>query len=202
MSPHLLLLSLVFEAGLNVLRATCYVRPTSSAENTGRLSGLILAARLKALGVESVVVDRNARPGDNWALRYDCLRFHIGRHNCETPYLHYPSHLPVILTRDDLSAHMRNYAAAFHLNVLGSSAVEGSSFSRASGAWTLRVRTPSGPKVVRASHVVQCTGIGGSKPNVPGLPGAGSYEGVNIHSAEYKNPRTLSDKGAKVSHTV
>lgn len=50
-------------------------------------SGIILSARLKALGVESVIVDRNPQPGDNWALRYDCLRFHIGRHSCETPYL-------------------------------------------------------------------------------------------------------------------
>lgn len=50
-------------------------------------SGIILSARLKALGVESLIVDRHPQPGDNWALRYDCLRFHIGRHNAETPYL-------------------------------------------------------------------------------------------------------------------
>lgn len=50
-------------------------------------SGLILSARLKALGVDSVIVEKNAQAGDNWALRYDCLRFHIGRHSAETPYL-------------------------------------------------------------------------------------------------------------------
>lgn len=50
-------------------------------------SGIILSARLKALGVDSVIVDRNPQAGDNWALRYDCLRFHISRQNCETPYL-------------------------------------------------------------------------------------------------------------------
>lgn len=160
--------------------------------------GLIVAARLKALGVESVIVDRNSQPGENWRLRYDCMRFHIGRHSCETPYLHYPSHLPVILTRDDLADHMKNYAAAFHLNILNSSSVEGSSFNAASGTWTVLVRTPSGNKVVKAKHLVQSTGIGGAKPYIPELPGAGSYKGINIHSAEYKNPKTLSDKGAKV----
>lgn len=162
------------------------------------LRGLILSARLKALGVESIVVDRNARAGDNWALRYDCLRFHIGRHNCETPYLNYPDHLPVILTRDDLADHMRNYAAAFHLNILHSSTLEGSSYSASRRCWTARVRTPAGVRVVRARHLVQATGIGGSKPFVPSLPGAEGYKGVNIHSAAYKNPRTLTDKGAKV----
>lgn len=103
---------------------------------------------------------------------------------------------------------MRHYAAAFHLNVLGASALEGASFRRAPGGgngggggmWTLRVRTPAGLKVVRARHLVQCTGVGGSKPYVPSLPGAEAYKGVNIHSAQYKNPRTLSDKGAKVSY--
>lgn len=48
--------------------------------------GVILAACLKARGVESVVVEKNPRPGDNWALRYDCLRFHIGKHSCNPPF--------------------------------------------------------------------------------------------------------------------
>lgn len=173
---------------------------SSLLSHDGRHRGLIIAARLKALGVESVLVDRNARPGDNWALRYDCLRFHVGRHSCDTPYLPYPSDLPVVLERDHLAEHMRNYAAAFHLNVLGSSAVEACSFRRATRTWTLRVRTPSGTKVVRARHLVQCTSVGGSKPYMPSLPGAEAYKGVSIHSAEYKNPGTLSAKGAKVSN--
>lgn len=50
-------------------------------------SGLITSARLKAVGVESVVVDRLARPGDNWALRYDSLRFHIAKSSCHPPFL-------------------------------------------------------------------------------------------------------------------
>lgn len=50
-------------------------------------SGLITAARLKAVGVESVVVDRLARPGDNWATRYDSLRFHIAKSSCHPPFL-------------------------------------------------------------------------------------------------------------------
>lgn len=54
---------------------------------TMHIRGLITAARLKAVGVESVVVDRLARPGDNWATRYDSLRFHIGKSSCNPPFL-------------------------------------------------------------------------------------------------------------------
>ncbi|KAJ4397786.1 hypothetical protein N0V93_002023 [Gnomoniopsis smithogilvyi] len=163
----------------------------------GGNAGIILSARLKALGVDSVIVDRNPQPGDNWALRYDCLRFHIGRHSCATPFLDYDDSLPVILTRDDLASHMKKYAATFNLSILHSSTVEGSSFNTATRTWTIKVHTPSGTKVVRSKHLVQCTGIGGSKPFVPNLPGAEDYKGVNIHSAWYKNPKTLTDQGAK-----
>ena len=50
-------------------------------------SAIILAARLKALGVESVMVDRAENPGDNWAIRYDCMRFHLLTSTCELPFM-------------------------------------------------------------------------------------------------------------------
>lgn len=93
---------------------------------------------------------------------------------------------------------MRMYATTFNLNILHSSALEGSSFNTTTRTWTLKVRTPAGLKVVRSKHLVQCTGVGGSKPFMPNLPGAESYQGVNIHSERYKNPQTLTDQGAKV----
>lgn len=40
----------------------------------GGNSAVTLAARLKAFGVESIMVERNAQPGDNWKLRYDCMK--------------------------------------------------------------------------------------------------------------------------------
>lgn len=49
-------------------------------------SGLMIAARLKALGTDSVIIDRNAQLGDNWTNRYDCLKFHVPTSNCELPY--------------------------------------------------------------------------------------------------------------------
>jgi len=38
--------------------------------------GLIIAARLKALGIPALVVDKNACIGDNWRGRYDSLSLH------------------------------------------------------------------------------------------------------------------------------
>lgn len=91
---------------------------------------------------------------------------------------------------------MKNYAAALHLNLLNSSHLVGSSFDQARGIWTFRVHTPHGLKTIKSKHLAQCTGIGGTQPFIPDIPG--EYEGINIHSAEYKNPQVLAEKGVKV----
>lgn len=53
----------------------------------GGNASVALAARLKALGVDSIIAERNARVGDNWALRYDCMKFHIPTAFCGLPYM-------------------------------------------------------------------------------------------------------------------
>jgi hypothetical protein len=54
-------------------------------------SGLDLAARLKCLGVRTLVVEKNPRIGDNWRNRYDALCLHD-----PVWYDHMP-HLPFVL---------------------------------------------------------------------------------------------------------
>ena len=45
-------------------------------------SGLALAARFKEMGVSALVVEREARVGDQWRKRYDSLRLHDGICKC------------------------------------------------------------------------------------------------------------------------
>lgn len=52
-----------------------------------KIRGISLAARLKALNVVSIVIDKNAEVGDNWATRYACLQFHVPTSSCEMPFL-------------------------------------------------------------------------------------------------------------------
>ena len=42
----------------------------------GGQSGLEMASRLNALGVSNLVVEKNARLGDNWRQRHECLSLH------------------------------------------------------------------------------------------------------------------------------
>ncbi|KAJ5734094.1 hypothetical protein N7493_002880 [Penicillium malachiteum] len=100
---------------------------------------LIQAARLKALGVDCVIIDKNEEAEGNWAERYDCLKFHIQKSCCQTPYLPYPDEYPAILEKPMLVEHTKRYAETFHLNLLNSFTVEGSSFNESKGTWHFKI---------------------------------------------------------------
>lgn len=51
---------------------------------------MAVSARLKALGVDSVILERNERIGDNWGRRYDCLRLHTPTGYSQMPFMREP----------------------------------------------------------------------------------------------------------------
>ncbi|KAM0429243.1 hypothetical protein ACHAPT_006457 [Fusarium lateritium] len=165
----------------------------------GGNAAVTLAARLKALGVESVMAERNARVGDNWALRYDCLRFHIPTSVCELPYMTYAKELqsPHLLTKDELAQHLRRYVSTFHLNFITSANVQSTVYDQSTKRWTIKFQTPSGQHTAVCKHLVQATGIGSQKPNLPSIADQHLYEGISIHSQSYKNGNELKKKGVK-----
>ncbi|KAI1271092.1 hypothetical protein F5Y07DRAFT_404755 [Xylaria sp. FL0933] len=147
-------------------------------------SGLMTAARLKALGVESVVAERNDQIGDNWLQRYDSLRLHVPTSNCEMPYS---------------SEHLIQYAEDFHLNVLLSAKVQSTVFDLSGKKWTVKVKLADEPsvKTIICKHFVQATGFGSAKPYVPSIPGNEHYRGIVLHSSQYRNAQTLAKMGVK-----
>ncbi|KLU88052.1 hypothetical protein MAPG_07039, partial [Magnaporthiopsis poae ATCC 64411] len=165
----------------------------------GGNAAVVLAARLKALGVESVMVERYSQAGDNWARRYGSLQFHVPTSSTQTPFLPYDdSLLGRMLKREDLANHMRRYVAEFHLNILTSSRVQSSVFDTSTKKWTITIKTPAGRVTATARHVVQATGLGSQQPFVPKLADEGLYKGVAIHSTEYQNPEvSLKAKGVR-----
>ncbi|KAK4663557.1 hypothetical protein QC763_609460 [Podospora pseudopauciseta] len=166
----------------------------------GGNGAVTLASRLKALGVESVMADRNANSGDNWALRYDSLKFHVPTAMCDMPYLPYGEDLKGshLLTRDELANQVRQYVKEFNLNMITSSQIQSTQYDQATRRWTVKLKTPSGLRTVRSKHLVQATGLASQKPRVPDIAGKEIYKGISLHSKEYKNPEvSLQNKGAK-----
>ncbi|KAK0625029.1 hypothetical protein B0T17DRAFT_654842 [Bombardia bombarda] len=162
-------------------------------------SAVSLAARLKTLGVDSVMIDRNAHPGDNWALRYDCMKFHIPTSFCHLPFMNYDDELlaPHLLTRDELAEQVRRYIATFHLNLINSATTQSTVYDKSTKRWLVTFKTPTGQATAVAKHLVQATGIGSQKPYLPAMKDEGLYKGISLHSASYKNATELRDKGVK-----
>lgn len=160
-------------------------------------AAVALAARLKALGVGSIMVDRNACVGDNWALRYDCMKFHLPTAFCELPYMSYSKEqqYPYLLTKDDLAEHVRRFVESFGLDVINSAEVIKTTQAQ-DKRWHIEFRTPSGVRSATVKHIVQATGIGSQKPNLLSMTNQQLYQGVSLHSAGYKNAHELKKQGA------
>ncbi|CVL02134.1 probable flavoprotein involved in K+ transport [Fusarium mangiferae] len=158
-----------------------------------------LAARLKTFGVESIMAERNARVGDNWAKRYDCMKFHVPTSFCDMPYMSYPEELRGLhrLSKDELANHLAQYVASFNLNVITSAIIQSTVYDRSSEKWTIELQTPAGAVAVTAKQLVQATGVSSQKPHVPTIASVEVYKGINIHSSDYKNARALVEQGVK-----
>ncbi|KAF5708804.1 K+ transport flavoprotein [Fusarium globosum] len=142
-----------------------------------------LAARLKTFGVESVMAERNACVGDNWAKRYDCMKFHVPTSFCDMPYMGYPEELRGLhrLSKDELANHLAQYVASFNLNVITSTTIQSTVYDES----------------MTAKQLVQATGVSSQRPYVPTIASAEVYKGINIHSSDYKNARALVEQGVK-----
>lgn len=157
-------------------------------------SGLGLAARLGRLGVPTLVVDRNERIGDGWRNRYDSLVLHDPVWYDHLPYLPFPPNWPVYTPKDKLADWLEFYAHAMELNVwTGSELAE---TKRDGDGWAVTVRRADGSlRTVRPRHLVLATGVSGTEPNMPNVPGIDDFRGLACHSRDF--PRGVDFAGQK-----
>ena len=160
--------------------------------------GLTIAARLKMLGIDTLLVDRNNSIGDNWRNRYHQLVLHDPVWYDHMPYLNFPSHWPIFTPKDKLAEWFAMYAKALELNVWMQASITKSSWDEKKGQWTVTVeRTkPDGSKETRTfhpHHVVQATGHSGKK-NFPQIPGMDEFKGSRLcHSSEFSGAKPNSN---------
>ncbi|MCJ1307008.1 hypothetical protein MMC25_000653 [Agyrium rufum] len=165
------------------------VEPTVLIIGCGQ-GGLSVAARLNQLGVRSLIVDRNARVGDNWRNRFDHL-----------PYLNFPANWPVFTPKDKLADWFESYAKILELNIWTSTTVTSSKWDIDKHAWTVNLeRNIEGAKksyTFHPHHIVLATGASG-KPSIPAIPGKESFKGDQlIHSSQFPGLSPTADGQGK-----
>jgi len=164
-------------------------------------AGLGVAARLGVLGIDTLVVERSARIGDNWRQRYHSLTLHNEVFVNDLPYMPFPPNWPVYIAKDKLANWLESYAEAMEINCwTGTEFVRGS-YDEAAQRWSVQLRRADGTiRALRPRHVVLA--IGASPiPYVPDLPGLDSFAGEVVHSGEYRTGAPWKGRRALVLGT-
>ncbi|KAI6148884.1 FAD/NAD(P)-binding domain-containing protein [Pisolithus tinctorius] len=163
----------------------------------GGQSGLTVAARLKALGTNAVVVERNRRIGDNWRNRYAAL-LHDTVWYDHFPYMPFPSLWPVYPPAAKLGDWLESYAQSLELNVWTSAKVTSVEPGMQGKKWSVKVVRDDGrERVFQVNHVVFALGFGSGLPNIPNIPCQAEFKGQILHSSQHK--RATDHLGKKVA---
>ncbi|KAI0298791.1 FAD/NAD(P)-binding domain-containing protein [Multifurca ochricompacta] len=161
----------------------------------GGQSGLELAARLKYLGIKTLVVEREARIGHLWRKRYEALCLHDTVWYDHMPYLPFPSTWPVFAPAPKLADWLENYAHSLELDVWTSSTVTRASQDPETKKWTVEIeRANAGTRTFVVNHLVFAVGIGGGTHNMPKFPGVEEYKGKIAHSGDYTKAKDYEGK--------
>jgi len=151
----------------------------------GGQGGIGLGARLRQLGVPTIIVERSARPGDSWRNRYDSLTLHDTVWFDHMPYIPFPEHWPVYTPKEQMGDWLEMYTKVMQLNFWGSTACTHASYDEAAEEWSVTVERDGSTVVLRPRHLVLATGMSGM-PNIPDVPGADTFEGDLYHSSRYQ----------------
>jgi putative flavoprotein involved in K+ transport len=163
----------------------------------GGQGGIALGARLRQLGVPALVIDKHARPGDQWRKRYKSLCLHDPVWYDHLPYLKFPDTWPVFAPKDKIGDWLESYVRVMEVPYWSGTTAVSASYSEEAGEWTVEVEREGKPLTLRVKHVVLATGMSG-KPNVPDVPGTDVFRGDVHHSSAHPGPDAYAGKRAVV----
>jgi cation diffusion facilitator CzcD-associated flavoprotein CzcO len=164
----------------------------------GGQAGLSIAARLGQLQVDTLIVDRERRIGDNWRNRYHALVLHNQVHVNHLPYMPFPPNWPVYIPKDKLAAWFEAYVESMELNYWTGTELAGGTYDEEQGRWSVVLRRADGTRQeMHPRHVVMATGVSGI-PNLPDIPGLRDFAGTVLHSSRYGDGEAWKGRKALV----
>ncbi len=156
-------------------------------------AGIGLGARLRQLGIPSLVIDKHGRPGDQWRSRYKSLCLHDPVWYDHMPYLKFPDNWPVFSPKDKIGDWLESYTRVMEIPYWSSTTATSATYSQEKGEWTVEVERDGNPLTLKPKELVLATGMSG-KPNIPDLPGMDVFRGDQHHSSAHPGPDAYAGK--------
>jgi len=167
----------------------------------GGQAGLSIAARLSQLGIDTLIIDRHERIGDNWRKRYHSLTLHNEVYVNHLPFLPFPPTFPVYIPKDRLANWFEHYVEALELNYWTGTELAGGSFDAEKQRWSLTLRrADGGERVMHSRHLIFATGVS-SIPYTPDLAGLREFKGKTVHSGSFSDAAQWKGRNALVLGT-
>jgi putative flavoprotein involved in K+ transport len=159
----------------------------------GGQGGIALGARLRQLGVPTIIIEKNGRPGDSWRNRYKSLCLHDPVWYDHLPYLPFPPNWPVFSPKDKIGDWLEMYTRVMELNYWTRTTAKSANYDEAKKEWNLVVDRDGEEVTLRPKHLVLATGMSG-KPNLPSFPGMDKFKGDQHHSSQHPGPDAYRGK--------
>ncbi|MBH69245.1 MAG: monooxygenase [Rhodospirillaceae bacterium] len=192
--------------GANWLDQRMEVRKFSNREPTvlvvgGGQAGLAIAARLGQLEIDTLVIDKHERIGDNWRKRYHSLALHNQIHVNHMPYFPFPPTWPKYIPKDMLANWFEVYTEVMQINFWESTEFINGSYDEEAGAWSATIRQGNNrERTINPRHIILANGVSGI-PYIPNLPGLDKFEGEVLHSEGFSQGGSWDGKRAIVLGT-
>ncbi len=163
----------------------------------GGQGGIALGARLRQLGVPSIVIDRHERPGDAWRRRYKSLCLHDPVWYDHLPYIKFPENWPVFSPKDKIADWLEMYTRVMELNYWGATEAKSAKYDEDAGEWIVVVDQKGQELTLRPKQLVLATGMSG-RPRIPDFPGTDDFKGDQHHSSQHPGADAYAGKKAVV----
>ncbi|KAJ7599582.1 FAD/NAD-P-binding domain-containing protein [Mycena floridula] len=164
-------------------------------------NGLMTAARFKQMGIRAIIVEQNARVGDNWRQRYPILTLHTPRNQYQNmipiPMLYqpFPKNWPIHTPKEKLADWFELYASSQDLVIWTKSRpLPTPKYDSETKKWTVVIDRNGQHATLHPSHVVIAAGVIGA-PRIPAnLADTESFTGERFHASKYPGGRHFTGK--------
>lgn len=163
----------------------------------GGQGGIMLGARLKQIGVPTVIVEKNEKAGDSWRNRYRSLVLHDPVWYDHLPYVPFPDHWPVFTPKDKMGDWLEAYVKIMELSYWGNTECISAKFDTDEKKWRVEINRNGARMTMHPTQLVFATGAYGP-PKMIEFPGAEDFDGEILHSSQYFEGSMYQDKKVAV----